>query len=98
VTYQMTFRGTTIPAEPGQSVGAALVAAGVLDWRTTRKGSRPRGLFCGIGICFDCLISIDGTPGQRACLIPAGDGMNLDDDHERRGYGSNAEDGDAAHA
>jgi hypothetical protein len=76
----MAFRGTPISAEPGQSVGAALVAAGILDWRTTRKGGRPRGLFCGIGVCFDCLITIDGVPDQRACLIPAADGMRLADD------------------
>jgi aerobic-type carbon monoxide dehydrogenase small subunit (CoxS/CutS family) len=31
----------------------------------------PRGLFCGIGVCFDCLVTIDGTPNQRACLVPA---------------------------
>ncbi|GAA1297898.1 hypothetical protein Psi02_57470 [Planotetraspora silvatica] len=89
MTYRMTFRGAAVPAEPGQSVGAALVAAGILDWRTTRGSGRPRGLFCGIGVCFDCLISVDGVPGQRACLVPAGDGMHLGDDarHETVGHG-----------
>jgi len=82
VTYRMTFRGSVVPAQPGQSVGAALVAAGILDWRTTRQGGRPRGLFCGIGVCFDCLITVDGMPDQRACLVPAGDGMELGDDEE----------------
>ncbi|NUS06965.1 MAG: (2Fe-2S)-binding protein [Nonomuraea sp.] len=79
MTHQMTFRGAAVPAEPGQSVGAALVAAGILDWRTTRKGGRPRGLFCGIGVCFDCLITIDGVPDRRACLVPSRDGMRLGD-------------------
>jgi len=79
VTYRMTFRGAEIPAEPGQSVGAALVAAGILDWRTTRKEGRPRGLFCGIGVCYDCLITVDGARAERACLIPAADGMRLGD-------------------
>lgn len=78
--HRMTFRGTTVTAEPGQSVAAALVAAGILDWRTTRKEGRPRGLFCGIGVCFDCLISVDGAPAERACLVPAADGMRLGDD------------------
>ncbi|MFI6182680.1 (2Fe-2S)-binding protein [Nonomuraea sp. NPDC051191] len=80
MTHQMTFRGESVPAEPGQSVGAALVAAGILDWRTTRGAGRPRGLFCGIGICFDCLITVDGVPDLRACLVPARDGMRLGDD------------------
>ncbi|MEW1864666.1 (2Fe-2S)-binding protein [Streptomyces sp. NPDC088194] len=75
----MTFRGASVPAEPGQSVAAALVAAGILDWRTTRGAGRPRGLFCGIGVCFDCLITIDGARAERACLIPAADGMRLGD-------------------
>jgi len=70
VTYRMTFRGAEVPAEPGQSVGAALVAAGIVDWRTTRKQGRPRGLFCGIGVCFDCLVTVNDRPNQRACLVP----------------------------
>ncbi|MGA4988590.1 2Fe-2S iron-sulfur cluster-binding protein [Nonomuraea bangladeshensis] len=79
MTYHMTFRGAVVPAEPGQSVGAALVAAGIRDWRSTRKGGRPRGLFCGIGVCFDCLITVNGIPDRRACLTPAADGLHLTD-------------------
>jgi hypothetical protein len=56
-------------------VAAALTAAGVRAWRTTRRQERPRGLFCGIGVCFDCLLTIDGRPAQRACLVPVRDGM-----------------------
>ncbi|MGW7618000.1 (2Fe-2S)-binding protein [Streptomyces antimycoticus] len=75
--YRLTFDGATVTALPGQSVGAALMAAGIVAWRTTRREGRPRGLFCGIGVCFDCLITVDGRPGQRACLVPARDGMRL---------------------
>ncbi|MEU4641477.1 (2Fe-2S)-binding protein [Micromonospora sp. NPDC023814] len=80
MTHQMTFRGAAVAAQPGQSVAAALLAAGITDWRTTRKGGRPRGLFCGIGVCFDCLITVDGVPDQRACLVTAAEGMRLGDD------------------
>lgn len=73
----LTFDGRPITARPGQSVGAALTAAGVRSWRTTRHEGRPRGLFCGIGVCFDCLLTVDGRPHQRACLVPAEDGMSL---------------------
>jgi predicted molibdopterin-dependent oxidoreductase YjgC len=70
----ITFEGQEIPFEPGQSVAAALIAAGIRSWRTTRRDAAPRGLFCGIGACYDCLITINGTSAQRACLVPARDG------------------------
>ncbi len=69
------FDGRHITAFTGDSVGAALTRAGVRSWRTTRRGGRPRGLFCGIGVCYDCLLTIDGSADQRACLAPAVDGM-----------------------
>lgn len=74
----LTFDGAPLTAAAGQSVGAALTDAGIRSWRTTRHGDRPRGLFCGIGICFDCLLTIDGRPNQRACLVAARDGMTLE--------------------
>jgi predicted molibdopterin-dependent oxidoreductase YjgC len=76
-TVTVTFAGRTLRARDGQSVAAALAAAGVRSWRTTRRGGRPRGLFCGIGVCFDCLLTIDGRPVQRACLVPVRNGMIL---------------------
>jgi NADPH-dependent 2,4-dienoyl-CoA reductase/sulfur reductase-like enzyme len=72
-----TFDGQRIPLRPGQSIGAALVSAGIRSWRTTRKDGRPRGMFCGIGICYDCLITVDNAPNQRACLTPARPGMQV---------------------
>lgn len=82
---RLSFDGRTIHARTGQSVGAALVAAGVLAWRATRGEGRPRGLFCGIGVCYDCLITVDGRPDQRACLVPAADGMRLESGSAPRG-------------
>lgn len=70
--------GVPIDAQRGQTVGAALTAAGVRSWRTTRHDGRPRGLFCGIGVCYDCLLTVDGAPNQRACLVPVRDGMVLE--------------------
>jgi predicted molibdopterin-dependent oxidoreductase YjgC len=77
MTYTISFDGRPVPAGPGQTVGAALWAAGVRSWRTTRDAGAPRGLFCGIGVCFDCLVTIDGTPNQRACLVPAHPDMTI---------------------
>jgi hypothetical protein len=66
-----TFDGRRIDFRDGWTVGAALTAAGVRSWRTTRVADRPRGLFCGIGICFDCLVTVNGRSSLRACLLPA---------------------------
>ncbi|MET7607790.1 (2Fe-2S)-binding protein [Streptomyces avermitilis] len=67
--FAVTFDGREIEALPGQTVAAALWSAGVTAWRTTRGEGRPRGVFCGIGVCFDCLLSVNGVPNQRACLV-----------------------------
>lgn len=61
----------------GQTVGAALIGAGIYSWRSTHRHGAPRGLFCGIGICYDCLVGIDGAPNQRACQIGAAAGMTV---------------------
>lgn len=68
---EITFEGRPIPIADGQSIGAALTAAGIRSWRTTRVGGRPRGLFCGIGVCFDCLVTVNGRPSLRACATEA---------------------------
>jgi len=65
------FDGQWVEFCDGWTVGAALTAAGIRSWRTTRVTSRPRGLFCGIGVCFDCLVTVNGRPSLRACLLPA---------------------------
>ena len=62
------FDGREMTAEAGQTIAAALLATGVRSWRTTRVEGRPRGLFCGIGICFDCLVTVNGEASRRACL------------------------------
>jgi hypothetical protein len=76
----ITFDGQPIRAFAEDSVGAALTRAGMRSWRTTRRKGRPRGLFCGIGVCYDCLLTVDGAANQRACLVPAVDGMELNSD------------------
>ena len=69
--FEITFDGRPIRVAAGQTIGAALIAAGIRSWRRTRVAGRPRGLFCGIGVCFDCLVTINDRPGLRACLIEA---------------------------
>ncbi|MEU3167379.1 (2Fe-2S)-binding protein [Streptosporangium sp. NPDC006930] len=69
--FEISVDGAPVPVIPGQSVGAAMHGAGIRSWRTTRFGGRARGLFCGIGVCFDCLVTVNGTPSLRACLTEA---------------------------
>ncbi|MBT2597941.1 (2Fe-2S)-binding protein [Arthrobacter sp. ISL-72] len=73
----VSFDGRPITTSAGQSVGSALVTNGITAWRDTRKHARPRGLFCGIGVCFDCLVTVDGAPNQRACLVEVHEGMEI---------------------
>ena len=64
---EIEFEGRPLVALPGESVAATLAASGILDLRTSGTGSS-RGIFCGMGVCHDCLVEIDGQPNQRACM------------------------------
>lgn len=81
---QFSFDGRPVPFVAGQTVGAALWAEGVRSWRTTRFEGRPRGLFCGIGVCFDCLVEIDGAADERACVTVASEALQV---RSQRGVG-----------
>ena len=59
--------GRGVPGRQGESIAAALIRAGLTAWRQTPQGN-PRGLFCGMGVCQDCVISVDGQDQQRACM------------------------------
>ena len=72
--FALHIDGREIEALPGHTIAAALWRAGIMSWRTTRIGGEPRGVFCGIGVCFDCLVTVNGQPNQRACLVPASAG------------------------
>ena len=74
----VTVDGRAVTAYLGESVAATLLADGTGDLatRTTRAGD-PRGLFCGMGVCFDCLVVVDGVPGTRACVTWVREGMSI---------------------
>ncbi len=82
-TGELTFDGRPIVFREGQTIGAALAAAGVTSWRTTRGTGEPRGLFCGIGVCYDCILTVDERRAQRACVTPALDGQIVRSDDPR---------------
>ena len=70
----ITLDGVAVQAYMGETIAGALLANGQRAWRHTESG-QPRGLFCGMGICFDCTVTVDGIAGVRACLTPVADGM-----------------------
>jgi D-hydroxyproline dehydrogenase subunit gamma len=67
------FDGEPVTAYPGETVAAALLAAGKRAFRRTSNGS-PRGPYCNMGVCFECVVEIDGVH-VRACMTPVRDGM-----------------------
>jgi predicted molibdopterin-dependent oxidoreductase YjgC len=74
--FNIEVDGHLVPAEPGQTVAAALIGAGIAVFRHTPTGA-PRGVFCGMGVCFDCLVMVDGLAEQRACMTPVRQGMRV---------------------
>ncbi len=67
MSFTVTVDGRSVSAEPGQTAAGLLIALGKQSWRDTRKYGRPRGVFCAIGVCFDCLVVVNGVPDVRAC-------------------------------
>ncbi len=75
-TVTIYFEGQPVRARAGEPIMSALIAAGVSVFRYTKKGS-PRRMFCGIGRCTDCVMTVDGIPGVRTCVTEVRDGMKI---------------------
>lgn len=73
--------GLPVIAFEGESVAAALFASGRRALRTTAQLHEPRGMYCGIGVCFDCVMTIDGKPNVRSCQTPVRAGMRIESQH-----------------
>jgi predicted molibdopterin-dependent oxidoreductase YjgC len=73
----VTIDGRPTTAHVGETVAAVLFAEGAVRTRTT-VGGAPRGVFCGMGVCFDCLVVVDGVPNTRACMTWVRDGMRVE--------------------
>ena len=76
--------GKPICARAGDTVAAALLACGVASCRTTAVSGMPRGPYCMMGVCFDCLVTIDGVGNRQGCLVQVSDGMRIDTQVGRR--------------
>ncbi|HXW80079.1 MAG TPA: FAD-dependent oxidoreductase, partial [Acidimicrobiales bacterium] len=71
------YHGRDLAAPSGSTVAGGLLANGERSWRTTRARGQRRGLFCGIGTCFDCLVELNGDRPVRACLSPLNEGDDV---------------------
>lgn len=83
-TLRLEFEGRTILARPGDTVAAALLAGGITGFRETPVSGAPRGPYCMMGVCFECMVEIDGAGNRQACMIPAADGMVIRRQHGAR--------------
>ena len=75
---KFTYNGKTMEGREGEPVAMALKAAGVQIHRYTQKKHEPRGIFCAIGRCTDCVMVVDGVPNIRTCITPLKEAMRVE--------------------
>ena len=71
------FEENPVQAQEGESVAAALLIAGVKYLRNAQVSAKPRMPYCWMGVCFECLLEIDGAQNQQSCLITVKEGMHV---------------------
>ena len=71
------FEKNPVQAQEGESVAAALLIAGVKYLRYAQVSAKPRMPYCWMGVCYECLLEIDGEQNQQSCLITVKDGMHV---------------------
>lgn len=75
--FTVAVDGRAVPAHAGESVLGVLWAAGVRTLRASPVQGEPRGFFCAMGACFECLVTVDDRPNVRACVEPVRAGMRI---------------------
>lgn len=76
-TISITINGETVEADAGSNVASALLNAGVTKFRTSVVGEA-RAPFCGMGICYECRVTIDGVRHEKSCQIPVREAMIIE--------------------
>ena len=69
--------GKTVPARPGDTVAALLLLDGAGATRRSSVSGEPRAAYCMMGVCFECLVEIDGVASRQGCLVEARHGMRI---------------------
>ena len=80
--------GRAVEARTGDSVAAALLAARVSPTRLSAVSLSPRAPYCMMGVCFECMVTIDGAANRQGCLVPVRDGMEVETIKGRRELGT----------
>ncbi len=78
---EITVDGKKIKAIRGEMIAAALAANNIRIHRYTSKRHEPRGVYCGIGQCTDCVMVVNGVPNVRTCVTPVEEGMVIETQH-----------------
>ncbi len=86
-TVEITVDGRSLRARAGDSVAAALLAAGVEVCRNTPVSGAPRAPYCMMGVCFECLVTIDGVGNRQGCLVRVREGMAIETQRGARELG-----------
>ena len=86
-SLMLTVDGARITARAGDSVAAALLASGRMVCRTSAVSAAPRAPYCMMGVCFECLMTIDGVGNRQACLVRVAEGMRVETQSGAREYG-----------
>lgn len=76
-TIEFEFDGRRMKAHKGQTIAEALLANGVTAFRRTCQ-NQPRGVFCGMGVCYECRAMVDGNPNVRTCMTPVAPGCKVE--------------------
>ena len=76
-TVTVLIDGKPFQAPQGCTAAAAALLAGATSTRTTAVSETPRAPYCMMGVCFECLMEIDGKPNQQACLVPVAEAMRI---------------------
>lgn len=90
-SIRLDFDGTPLLARPGESVAAAILAHTAGPTRHTATDA-PRTPYCMMGVCFDCLVTIDGRPNVQACMVEVRDGMTVSSQQGLPRYGLGGDD------
>jgi predicted molibdopterin-dependent oxidoreductase YjgC len=86
-TISLKVDGKDIRAHAGDTVASAMLAAGVDHFRTTPVTGSPRAPYCLMGVCFDCLVTIDGVGNRQGCLVAVAEGMQIEIQKGKREIG-----------
>lgn len=93
LSVMIEFEGQPLAVPSGISLAAALLASGIRQTRSTAVSGAPRAPYCMMGVCFECLVEVDGVPNCQACMVTVSAGLNVRRQQGARALNALAEEG-----